>query len=143
MAPAISIGVATPSSSAAAGKKSSRGVVAAVVDVDEAELLRRRNAELEREVAALRAELSAARRRAETAEEAEERLCVQLGDAEVEAVEIARAYQARVEDLARELAAARIGPPRPDRPSKRGGESATTTHQAHLAMPWIGFTLDL
>jgi len=63
--------------------------------------------ELEREVAALRAELGAARRRAETAEEAEERLCVQLGEAEVEAVEIARAYQGRVEELARELAAAR------------------------------------
>ncbi|CAO2044424.1 unnamed protein product [Urochloa humidicola] len=103
MAPAISIGAAT--SSAGAGKKSSRdGVVA----VEEAELLRRRNAELEREVAALRAEVAAARRRAETAEEAEERLCVQLGDAEVEAVEIARAYQSRVEELARELAAARI-----------------------------------
>lgn len=77
------------------------------MEVEEAELLRRRNAELEREVAALRAELGAARRRADTAEEAEERLCAQLGDAEVEAVEIAREYQARVEDLARELAAAR------------------------------------
>ncbi|RCV05646.1 hypothetical protein SEVIR_1G098900v4 [Setaria viridis] len=105
MAPSISIGVATPSSSSGAGRKS-RGVVAAV-EVEEAELLRRRNAELEREVAALRAELGAARRRADTAEEAEERLCAQLGDAEVEAVEIAREYQARVEDLARELAAAR------------------------------------
>ena len=92
MAPSVSTGAATPSrrKGAAAG-------------VEEAELLRRRNAELEREVAALRA----ARRRAETAEEAEERLCVQLGEAEVEAVEIARAYQGRVEELARELAAAR------------------------------------
>jgi len=44
--------------------------------------------------------LRAARRRAETAEEAEERLCVQLGEAEVEAVEISRAYQGRVEELA-------------------------------------------
>jgi len=96
MAPSVSTGAATPSrrKGAAAG-------------VEEAELLRGRNAELEREVAALRAELGAARRRAETAEEAEERLCVQLGEAEVEAVEIARAYQGRVEELARELAAAR------------------------------------
>jgi len=87
MAPSVSTGAATPSrrKGAAAG-------------VEETELLRRRNAELEREVAALRAE---------TAEEAEERLCVQLGEAEVEAVEIARAYQGRVEELARELAAAR------------------------------------
>ncbi|CAN6277448.1 unnamed protein product [Urochloa humidicola] len=110
MAPSISIGAATrPSAAAGAGKKSSRGGVVAAVEVEEAELLRRRNAELEREVAALRAELSAARRRAETAEEAEERLCVQLGDAEVEALEIARAYHDRVQELARELAAARMG----------------------------------
>ncbi|XP_066317687.1 protein RESPONSE TO LOW SULFUR 3-like [Miscanthus floridulus] len=100
MAPSISIGTAAPSSSAGVNKKSAAGV-------DEAELLRRRNAELEREVAALRLELGAARRRAETAEEAEERLCEQLGDAEVEALELARAYQAQVQALAAELAAAR------------------------------------
>ncbi|GJN18902.1 hypothetical protein PR202_gb06113 [Eleusine coracana subsp. coracana] len=91
MAPAISFGFAT-------GKRGAE---------EEAEVLRRRNAELESEVAALRAELDAARRRAETAEEAEERLCVQLGEAEVEAVEIALEYQGRVDHLARELAAAR------------------------------------
>ncbi|XP_062221302.1 protein RESPONSE TO LOW SULFUR 1-like [Phragmites australis] len=101
MAPAISIGIAMPAS----GGVKKRSVVGAAAE--EAELLRRRNAELEREVAALRAELDAARRRAETAEEAEERLCVQLGEAEVDAVELARAYQDRVEELARELAAAR------------------------------------
>ncbi|RLN09737.1 uncharacterized protein C2845_PM11G13570 [Panicum miliaceum] len=95
MAPSVSVGAATP--------PQRKGPP----DAEEAELLRRRNAELEREVAALRAELGAARRRAETAEEAEERLCVQLGEAEVEAVEIARAYQGRVEELAKELAAAR------------------------------------
>lgn len=95
MAPAMFVGIA-----AAGGKKGGAK--------DEAEELRRRNAELEREVAALRAEVAAARRRAETAEEAEERLCVQLGEAEVEAVELAREYQCRVHDLARELAAARL-----------------------------------
>ncbi|GJM90108.1 hypothetical protein PR202_ga06357 [Eleusine coracana subsp. coracana] len=99
MAPAISFGFAT---TPASGKR--RGVGGAE---EEAEVLRRRNAELEREVAALRAELDAARRRAETAEEAEERLCVQLGETEVEAVELALEYQGRVDDLARELAAAR------------------------------------
>ncbi|CAD6252003.1 unnamed protein product [Miscanthus lutarioriparius] len=100
MAPSISIGTAAPSSSVGVNKKSAAGV-------DEAELLRRRNAELEREVAALRLELGAARRRAETAEEAEERLCAQLADAEVEAFELARAYQAQVQALAAELAAVR------------------------------------
>jgi hypothetical protein len=48
---------------------------------------------LESEVEALRAELDAARRRAETADEAEEWLCAQLGEPEVEVVELARAYQ--------------------------------------------------
>lgn len=102
MAPSISIGTAAPSWAAGASKNKSAGA-----GVDEAELLRRRNAELEREVEALRLELGAARRRAETAEEAEERLCVQLGDTEVEALELARAYQAQVQALAAELAAAR------------------------------------
>ncbi|XP_062217245.1 protein RESPONSE TO LOW SULFUR 3-like [Phragmites australis] len=100
MAPAISIGIAMPASG---GVRKTSVVVGAA---EEAELLRRRNAELEREVAALRAELDAARRRAETAEEGEERLCAQLGEAEVEAVELARAYQGRVQELARELGAA-------------------------------------
>uniref|UniRef100_A0A0D9VBS0 Uncharacterized protein n=1 Tax=Leersia perrieri TaxID=77586 RepID=A0A0D9VBS0_9ORYZ len=91
MAPAMFVGIA------AGGRK----------EATEAEMLRRRNEELEREVAALRAEVEAARRRAETAEEAEERLCVQLGEAEVETVELVREYQCRVHDLAVELAAAR------------------------------------
>ncbi|CAL5085135.1 unnamed protein product [Urochloa decumbens] len=99
MALSISISVATPSAGRAAAGKKSRVAFGAVA-VEEAELLRWWNAELEREVAALRAELFAARRRAETAEEAEERLCVQLGDTEVEAVEIARAYQARRSQIA-------------------------------------------
>ena len=60
-------------------------------------------------------ELDRAQHRAEPAEEAEERLGVQLGDAEVEALELARAYQAHVHELARELAAARAAPARPAR----------------------------
>ncbi|XP_066324843.1 protein RESPONSE TO LOW SULFUR 1-like [Miscanthus floridulus] len=105
MAPSISIDTAAPSSAAGVNKKKSAAAAGSLVD--EAELLRRRNSELEQEVAALRLELGAARQRAETAEEAEERLCVQLGDAEVEALELARAYQAQVQALAAELAAAR------------------------------------
>lgn len=108
MAPSISVGAAAQSRAAGASTSTKKSA-------DEVELLRRRNAELEREVAALRLELGAARRRAETAEEAEERLCVQLGDAEVEALELARAYQAHVHELARELAAARAAPARPAR----------------------------
>ncbi|KAM3239545.1 hypothetical protein ACQJBY_053293 [Aegilops geniculata] len=106
MAPSISIAAASPDS----GWKSGRKAGAAPAE-DEAEteavLLRRQNAELEREVALLRAELEAARLRTEAAEEAEERLCAQLGEAECEALELARAYQGRVQELARELAAAR------------------------------------
>ncbi|KAE8778215.1 Response to low sulfur 3 [Hordeum vulgare] len=100
MAPSISIAVPTPASGWKSGRKAAEGEA-------EAALLRRRNAELEREVALLRAELEAARLRAEAAEEAEERLCVQLGEAECEALELARAYQGEVQELARELAAAR------------------------------------
>ncbi|GJM98997.1 hypothetical protein PR202_ga16053 [Eleusine coracana subsp. coracana] len=99
-----------PSAKSASGK---RGIVGA-------EVLQRRNAKLEREVAVLFAELDAARRRAETAEEAEERLCMQLGEAEVEAVELARAYQGRVDDIARELARAYQG--------SRGRAAPTTIH---------------
>ncbi|CAM0947256.1 unnamed protein product [Alopecurus aequalis] len=92
MAPSIAIAIAAPASG---GWKSSKKTVVAVVPAAEsvtaqAETLRRRNAELEREVAALRAELEAARLRAEAAEDAEERLCAQLGEAECEAVELAR-----------------------------------------------------
>ncbi|KAF7077719.1 hypothetical protein CFC21_082243 [Triticum aestivum] len=106
MAPSISIAAASPASGWKSGRKA--GAAPAEGEADkEALLLRRRNAELEREVALLRAELEAARLRAEAAEEAEERLCAQLGEAECEALELARAYQGHVQELARELAAAR------------------------------------
>ncbi|KAM3296001.1 hypothetical protein ACQJBY_038365 [Aegilops geniculata] len=104
MAPSISIAAAAPSSGWKGGRKA--GAAPAEGEA-EAVLLRRRNAELEREVAMLRAELEAARLRAEAAEEAEERLCAQLGEAECEALELAREYQGHVQELARELAAAR------------------------------------
>jgi len=77
----------------------------------EAEEMRRRNAELERaaaEAAAreerLRRELEAALARLAVAEEAEERLCVQLGELEAEAVTQAIEDQERVRALSERLA---------------------------------------
>lgn len=76
----------------------------------EAEEIKRRNAELERAVAEaaareerLRRELEAALRRLAVAEEAEERLCVQLGELEAEAVAQAIEYQERVRALSDRL----------------------------------------
>jgi chromosome segregation ATPase len=86
MAPSIAI--LAPASGG--WKSSKKTAVAAAPAAEGVEALRRRNAELEQELAALRAELEAARLRAEAAEEAEERLCAQLGEAECEAVELAR-----------------------------------------------------
>ena len=77
----------------------------------EAEEMRRRNAELERAVAEaaareerLRRELEAALARLAVAEEAEERLCVQLGELEAEAVTQAIEYQEHVRALSERLA---------------------------------------
>ncbi|KAJ1294884.1 hypothetical protein BS78_01G180400 [Paspalum vaginatum] len=83
----------------------------AAVGAGEAEEMRRRNAELERAVAEaavreerLRRELEAALRRLAVAEEAEERLCVQLGELEAEAVAQAIEYQENVRALSQRLA---------------------------------------
>ncbi|GJM91198.1 hypothetical protein PR202_ga07551 [Eleusine coracana subsp. coracana] len=80
-------------------------------EVREAEEIRRRNAELERAVAEaaareerLRRELEAALARLTVAEEAEERLCVQLGELEAEAVMQAVEYQEHVRALSERLA---------------------------------------
>ncbi|CAM0947255.1 unnamed protein product [Alopecurus aequalis] len=78
MAPSIAIAIAAPATSGG-WKGSKKAVMPAAESVAvQADTLRRRNAGLEGEVAALRAE------------EAEERLCAQLGEAESEAVELAR-----------------------------------------------------
>ncbi|OEL31122.1 hypothetical protein BAE44_0007860 [Dichanthelium oligosanthes] len=81
------------------------------VDAREAEEMRRRNAELERAVAEaaareerLRRELEAALARLAVAEEGEERLCVQLGELEAEAVVQAVEYQEHVRALSERLA---------------------------------------
>ncbi|KAF8672156.1 hypothetical protein HU200_049723 [Digitaria exilis] len=80
------------------------------VDGREAEETRRRNAELEKAVAEaaareerLRRELEAALARLAVAEEAEERLCVQLGELEAEAVTQAMEYQEHVRALSERL----------------------------------------
>ncbi|KAG8084179.1 hypothetical protein GUJ93_ZPchr0010g8399 [Zizania palustris] len=86
--------------------------VAAAMDAKEAaEEVMRRNAELEKaaaEAAAreerLRRELEAALARLAVAEEAEERLCVQLGELEAEAVAQAVEYQQHVRELSERLA---------------------------------------
>ncbi|KFK25475.1 hypothetical protein AALP_AA8G119400 [Arabis alpina] len=62
----------------------------------EVEELRRRNKELEREVEEMRSEMVKLWRRTVVAEEAEERLCSQLAELEVESLDQAREYQSRV-----------------------------------------------
>lgn len=77
--------------------------------------LRRRNEELERELKEskrreerLREELQAVLDRLRVAEEAEERLCLQLGELEVEALEQARGYHARITTLMDQLSRAHL-----------------------------------
>ncbi|CAN1170917.1 Protein RESPONSE TO LOW SULFUR 2 [Linum perenne] len=72
--------------------------------------LRRRNEELERALKEskqreelMRKELDLAWRRMRVAEDAEERLCSQLGELEAEAVNQARDYQSRVISLMEQL----------------------------------------
>lgn len=66
------------------------------VAAEEMEELRRRNRELEREVEEMRTEMVKLWRRTVVAEEAEERLCSQLAELEVESLDQARDYQSRV-----------------------------------------------
>ncbi|KAG6438367.1 hypothetical protein SASPL_103308 [Salvia splendens] len=76
--------------------------------------LRRRNEELERELREsrereerMRAELARAMERLRVADEAEERLCSQLGELEAEAVGQAREYGARIVELLEQLSGAK------------------------------------
>ncbi|WOK98076.1 hypothetical protein Cni_G06786 [Canna indica] len=103
MAPALAV----YTDGAVAGKKTAAA---------ELEALRRRNAELEREVAqrrereeGMRVDLERTRARLRVAEEAEEQLCAQLGELEAEAVAHARAYQLRIKELSEQLVLARRG----------------------------------
>lgn len=72
--------------------------------------LRKRNEELEKELRESREreekvkkELQMAWERLRVAEEAEERLCVQLGELEAEAVFLARSYRERIGSLMKEI----------------------------------------
>ncbi|KAF5960273.1 protein RESPONSE TO LOW SULFUR 3-like [Camellia sinensis] len=77
------------------------------------EVLRKRNEELERELKRsmereekMKQELQRTWERLRVAEEAEERLCSQLGELEAEAVDQARAYRSRIFSLMDQLSAA-------------------------------------
>ncbi|XP_060204043.1 protein RESPONSE TO LOW SULFUR 3-like [Lycium barbarum] len=81
--------------------------------VPESEVLRRRNEELEKELKKsiereekMREELNKIWERLRVAEEAEERLCSQLGEFEAEAIDQARAYRTRVLHLMDQLSLA-------------------------------------
>ncbi|KAM0043317.1 putative protein response to low sulfur [Helianthus debilis subsp. tardiflorus] len=80
---------------------------------EEEEVLRRRNEELERELKRslvreekMKMELQRTWERLRVAEEAEERLCSQLGELEAEGVDQARAYRERLVMLMEQLSAA-------------------------------------
>uniref|UniRef100_A0ACD5TIU7 Uncharacterized protein n=1 Tax=Avena sativa TaxID=4498 RepID=A0ACD5TIU7_AVESA len=80
-----------------------RKAAAAAMDGKSSELARA-IAEAEAREERLRRELEAALARVAVAEEAEERLCVQLGELEAEAMEQALEYQQRVRALSERLA---------------------------------------
>ncbi|MED6109977.1 hypothetical protein PIB30_038691 [Stylosanthes scabra] len=82
-------------------------------DTQPAAELKRRNDELEKELREskereeeMRRQLLSAFQRLRVAEEAEERLCSQLGELEAEAVHQAREYRARIVSLREELSRA-------------------------------------
>ncbi|XP_012087648.2 protein RESPONSE TO LOW SULFUR 2 [Jatropha curcas] len=87
----------------------------AIGKVDEKQqlILKKRNEELERALKEskqreeqMREELQKTWRRLQVAEEAEERLCTQLGELEAESVHQARAYNARILSLLDQLSQA-------------------------------------
>ncbi|KAL6008124.1 hypothetical protein ACLOJK_033630 [Asimina triloba] len=85
--------------------------------IEESLLLRRRNEELERELRQsvereerMKDELRKMKERLRMVEEAEERLCSELGDLEAEAVYQARAYHAQIRALQEQLSQAQILP---------------------------------
>lgn len=80
------------------------------VDADREVVLRRRNEELEKELKKsmereenMKRELQRMYERLRVAEEAEERLCSQLGELEAEAVDQARSHRAHVLSLTNQL----------------------------------------
>lgn len=94
--------------------KSFRRSEAAVSPVVEEVALRKRNEELERELKEslereemMKQELRKTWQRLRVAEEAEERLCSQLGELEAEAVDQARGYRTRMLSLMDQLSVAK------------------------------------
>ncbi|ONI25829.1 hypothetical protein PRUPE_2G322300 [Prunus persica] len=94
-------------------KETKMAVTKQVPEVEEEKLLRKRNEELEIELRKsqereerMKAELQKARERLRVAEEAEERLCSQLGELEAEAVDQARTDHARILALMNQLSQA-------------------------------------
>ncbi|KAI3987009.1 hypothetical protein MKX01_039944 [Papaver californicum] len=84
-----------------------------IVGGAEDEILRQRNEELERELKkslereeAMRRQLEKTTQRLHVAEEAEERLCSQLGELEAEALDHVRLYQAKIRSLNEQLSQA-------------------------------------
>nr|XP_043606265.1 protein RESPONSE TO LOW SULFUR 3-like [Erigeron canadensis] len=82
-------------------------------NVTQEEMLKRRNEELERELKRslereeeMKRELAKTWQRLRVAEDAEERLCSQLGELEAEAVDQAREYRARLVTLMEQLSVA-------------------------------------
>ncbi|KAI3974113.1 hypothetical protein MKX01_031571 [Papaver californicum] len=82
-------------------------------NVVEDEILRQRNEELEKELnkslmreEKMKRELEKTTKRLYVVEEAEERLCSQLGDLEAEALEYVRSYQAQIQSLNAQLSQA-------------------------------------
>ncbi|RWR80882.1 trichohyalin-like protein [Cinnamomum micranthum f. kanehirae] len=84
-----------------------------IEDENEKSLLRKRNEELEKELQSslqreekARVDLERTKQRLRATEEAEERLCSQLGELEAEAVEQARAYHSQIRSLMEQLSQA-------------------------------------
>ncbi|KAH7692724.1 Tropomyosin domain-containing protein [Dioscorea alata] len=110
MAPSPAIPIPDPrggSALKALGRKTAR----ATAEEEELEELRKRNAELERKVKegrereeGLARDLERVLERLRTVEEAEERLCTQLGELEAESVAQARSYHHRIKELHDRLA---------------------------------------
>ncbi|PON60361.1 hypothetical protein PanWU01x14_153470 [Parasponia andersonii] len=96
-------------------KKKKKKITMAVTkpNLEEDQILKKRNEELEQELRRsqereeeMKTELVKAWRRLRVAEEAEERLCSQLGELEAEAVNEARSYHARIVSLMDQLSRA-------------------------------------
>ncbi|KAK9292845.1 hypothetical protein L1049_020825 [Liquidambar formosana] len=98
---------------AVASGESRNGKMKGGLGMELEEEMRKRNEELERELKKsqereekMRLELQRTWERLRVAEEAEERLCSQLGELEAEAVDQARAYHARILSLMDQLSQA-------------------------------------